>query len=296
MLLSVMVGLLMLGGKTSAYLWTNSAAILSDAVESVIHVLALSFAAYSLWLSSRPANGRFLYGYDRIAFFSAGFEGGMIALAALAIIVAAVQKWIAGITVQHLGLGTLIVAAAGAVNAGLGWYLVRTGRKTGSLILEANGKHVLTDSWTSAGVVGGLLLVIWTGWKFFDPLLAMAVALNILWSGGALVWHSVGGLMDYSDPRIGQHLKETLDSLCGELGVEYHGLKYRSTGSRLLVELHVLSPYVLPVGEAHRLATQLETRLPRMLGSPVEVVTHLEAIEDHQRVHASQAAEGSESQ
>ena len=111
---------------------------------------------------------------------------------------------ITGITVQHLGLGTLIVAAAGAVNAALGWYLVRTGRKTGSLIIEANGKYVLTDSWTSAGVVGGLLLVIWTGWKFFDPLLAIAMALNILWSGGALVWRSVSGLMDYSDPGIGQ--------------------------------------------------------------------------------------------
>ena len=185
MRMSLAIGVLMLVGKTSAYLITGSAAILSDAAESIIHVIAVGFAAYSLWLSVKPADQRFHYGYERITFFSAGFEGAMIILAAIAIIAAAIQKWLSGLQIDRLGLGTLVVLAAAIINALLGWYLVRTGRRNNSLILEANGKHVLTDSWTSFGVVFGLGLVMLTGWKPLDPLIAIAVALNILWSGGA---------------------------------------------------------------------------------------------------------------
>jgi len=288
MRLSLVFGVLMLLGKTTAYFITGSAAILSDAAESVIHVVAVSFAAFSLWLSIRPANQRFLYGYERITFFSAGFEGAMIILAAMAIIVAAIQKWIAGLHLENLGMGTLVVVAAAIVNGALGWYLVRTGRRTGSLILEANGKHVLTDCWTSVGVVGGLCLVLVTGWKPFDPIFAIGVALNILWSGGYLVWRSARGLLDYSDPGTGRHLREKLDALCAELGVHYHGVKFRTTGYRLRVELHLLFPFNLPLGEAHRLATQLEERLPEALGIPADVITHLEALEDHSRTHSEE--------
>lgn len=286
--LSLSVGVLMLLGKTGAYLVTGSAAILSDAIESVIHVVAVGFAAFSLWLSARPADQRFLYGYERIAFFSAGFEGALIILAAVTIIVTAVRKWIAGIPLENLGTGTLIVAVAAALNAGLGWYLIRAGRKTHSLILEANGKHVLTDSWTSVGVLGGLMLVMWTGWRAFDPICAIAVALNILWSGGRLVWRSVGGLMDYSDPETGRMLREKLDKLCGDLELHYHGVRFRSTGYHLRVEVHLLFPYRVAVGEAHRLATLLEERLPRELGMPAEVITHLESAEDHSDVHQAE--------
>lgn len=285
MRLSLVFGVMMLVGKSSAYLLTGSAAILSDAVESVIHVIAVAFAAFSLWLSSRPANQKYLYGYERITFFSAGFEGAMITLAAVAIIYAAIHKWITGLRIENLGVGTLLVLAASIINAGLGWYLLRTGRKNHSLILEANGKHVLTDSWTSFGVVGGLCLVLITGWKPFDPLFAMGVALNILWSGGHLVWRSAQGLLDYSDPVVGRDLREKLDGLCSELGVQYHGVRFRTTGHRLMIELHLLFPSAYPVGEAHRMATLLEERLPSTLGTPAEVVTHLEALEDHARVH-----------
>jgi cation diffusion facilitator family transporter len=285
MRLSLLFGVGMFFGKTAAYLFTGSAAILSDAVESVIHVVAVGFAAYSLSLSSRPANVRFHYGYERITFFSAGFEGAMIILAAIAIIAAAIQKWLAGILLQHVGAGTLFVLLFAVINAGLGWYLVRTGRRTHSMILEANGKHVLTDSWTSFGVVGGLGLVFWTGWKPYDPLVAIGVALNILWSGSRLISRSVRGLMDYADPAVGRELREKLDALCGEFGVEYHGLKFRTTGFRVMVEVHLLFPQNLPVGEAHRVATQIEERLPQVLHLPTEVVTHLESLEDHHRVH-----------
>ena len=285
MRLSLVVGVAMMAGKVAAYVLTGSAAILSDAAESVIHVVAVAFAAFSLWLSSRPANHKFLYGYERITFFSAGFEGAMIVLAAVAIIYAAIHKWLAGLRLEHLGAGTLFVLAAALVNAALGWYLVRTGRRTHSLILEADGKHVLTDSWTSFGVVGGLCLVLATGWKPFDPLVAIAVALNIVWSGGHLIWRSATGLLDYSDPEIGRTLRQRLDELCAELGVHYHGVRFRTTGNRLLVEVHLLFPHGTPVGEAHSVATQLEERLPEKLEVPAEVITHLESLEDHASVH-----------
>lgn len=285
MRLSLIFGVLMLLGKSAAYLMTGSAAIFSDAAESVIHVIAVAFAAFSLRLSTRPANQRFLYGYERITFFSAGFEGAMIILAAIAIIYAAIDKWMRGLEIQNLGLGTLFVLAASIINAGLGWYLLRTGRKTNSLILEANGKHVLTDSWTSFGVVGGLCLVLITGWKPFDPLFAIGVAINILWSGGHLVWRSARGLLDYSDPSVGRGLREKLDAVCNELGLHYHGVRFRTTGYRLMLELHLLFPSDYQVGEAHRLATLLEERLPETLGTPAEVVTHLESEEDHAEVH-----------
>ena len=288
MRLSLVFGVAMMLGKVAAYVLTGSAAILSDAAESVIHVVAVSFAAFSLWLSSRPANDKFLYGYERITFFSAGFEGAMIVLAAIAIIYAAIHKWLAGLRLEHLGMGTLFVLAAAVVNLALGWYLVRTGRRTHSLILEADGKHVLTDSWTSFGVVGGLCLVLVTGWKPFDPLCAIAVALNIVWSGGHLIWRSATGLLDYSDPEIGRRLRQRLDGLCHDLGVQYHGVRFRTTGNRLLVEVHLLFPHGTPVGEAHRIATQVEERLPEGFEIPAEVITHLESLEDHESVHRAE--------
>lgn len=285
MRLSLVFGVLMLVGKTAAYLLTGSAAILSDAVESVIHVVAVGFAVFSLWLSSRPANHRFLYGYERMAFFSAGFEGALIVIAAMAILVAAVEKWLAGLPLQRLGAGTLFILAAAVTNAVLGWYLIRTGKRTRSLIVEANGRHVLTDSWTSFGVVGGLGLVLLTGWKPFDPIVAIGVALNILGSGARLVGRSIRGLLDYSDPVTGRELRAKLDALCAELGVQYHGVRFRTTGYRLMIELHLLFPYHVSVGEAHRLATRLEEELPQRLDVAAQVITHLEAIEDHGAVH-----------
>jgi cation diffusion facilitator family transporter len=237
-------------------------------------------------LSARPANPRFLYGYERISFFSAGFEGAMIVLAAVFIIASAVSKWLAGFELQNLGWGTLLTAAAGAANGWLGWYLIRTGKRTGSLILEANGRHVLTDCWTSLGVVIGLFLVLWTGWKALDPVCAIAVALNILWSGGNLMWRSFQGLMDTADPATGELLRAKLDAICGELRVAYHGVRFRSSGARLLIEVHLLFPENATVGEAHRIATEVEERLPEALGMAAEVVTHLEALEDHHAIHS----------
>jgi cation diffusion facilitator family transporter len=288
MRISLAFGVLMLVGKMAAYIMTGSAAILSDAAESVIHVVAVAFAAFSLRLSTKPAKPGFLYGYERITFFSAGFEGAMIVLAAIFILYAAIEKWLRGLQLENLRAGTLLLLAAGVLNAGLGWYLIRMGRRTNSLILEANGKHVLTDSWTSFGVVAGLGLVMLTDWKPFDPLLAIAVAINILWAGGHLVWRSAVGLLDHSDPEIGREIRGKLDALCSELGLQYHGVRYRTTGYRQLIEVHLLFPHSMAVGEAHRLATLLEERLPPELSVPAEVFTHLESVEDHAAVHTKE--------
>ena len=285
MRLSLIVGVLMLVGKVAAYAFTGSSAIFSDAAESVVHVVAVAFAVFSLWLSTRPAVPQFHYGYERITFFSAGFEGAMIVLAAGSIIFTTTQKWRHGLTLDNLGSGVALVLAAGMVNALLGWYLLRMGRRNHSLILEADGKHVLTDSWTSFGVVGGLGLVMITGWKPFDPLVAFAVAANILWSGGRLMWQSMKGLLDYSDPKIGHQIRDRLDIICEELGLEYHGVRFRTTGYRQIIEIHLLFPHTMAVGEAHRLATMLEERLTIDLEVPAEVTTHLESLEDHSEVH-----------
>lgn len=285
MRLSLVIGVAMLVGKCVAYVLTGSAAILSDAAESVIHVVAVAFAAFALSLSTRPANQRFRYGYERVAFFSAGVEGALITLAAIVIIAAAVEKWRSGLELQQLGRGTLIVLGAALLNLGLGVYLIVVGRKTRSIILEANGKHVLTDSWTSFGVVGGLVLVLVTGWKPFDPIVAILVALNILWSGWDLVRRSVTGLMDYSDPRVAGELEPRVSAICEQLGIQYHQLRFRDSGQRVLVDLHVLVPAAMSVGEAHQRATTLEEQLADRVPFDVEVATHIEALEDHADVH-----------
>jgi cation diffusion facilitator family transporter len=197
-------------------------------------------------------------------------------------------KWIHGLSIESLGAGTLIVAGAALLNGALGWYLIRVGRRTHSLILEANGKHVLTDFWTSLGVIGGLVLVLVTGWLPFDPLIAIAVALNILWSGGQLVSRSVGGLMDYANPQMTAAIAVHIDALCRDLQLQRHGLRVRHTGFRILIEVHLLFPFGITLGEAHRRATVLEDRVAAGLDREAEVVTHLEALEDHATVHGRQ--------
>lgn len=285
MTLSVAVGVLMLIGKLSAYFLTGSAGILSDAAESVIHVVAVIFAALSLYLSALPPSERSPYGYERMTFFSAGFEGGMIIVAAFWIIQAAIGKWRSGIELEKLGLGTLLVFAASMINLALGWYLIRCGRKANSLILIANGKHVLTDSWTSFGVVAGLILVIFTGWKPFDPLIAIAVALNIIWSGATLIRTAVLGLLDLPDPAALAKVREAVERVCAAQGLEYHELRFRDTGQRLIVSVHLLFPYQEMLGSAHARATEFEAKLAQELNQRAEVITHLEAREDHADLH-----------
>ena len=282
---SLVVGLLMLAIKAVAYLLTGSAAILGDAMESVVHVAAVSFAFFSLRLSYKPADADHMYGHAKIAFFSAGFEGAMILLAAGYIAYEAVRRWLAGLELEHLGYGTVLTAAAMLINAALGMYLIRTGRSRGSLILVANGKHVLTDSWTSLGVIAGLVLALSTGWLAWDPLAALAVAANIAVSGVGLIRKGVGGLMDVADPSVRRRILDTLERETRRHAIGFHFMRHRNLGDVHWVDVHLLFPGATLVREAHRVATAIERRVEDELGAPAQVTTHLESIEDHDRIH-----------
>src|SRR5262245_40798178 len=178
-LASLVVGSLLVGAKYVGYLYTGSAAVLSDALESIINVVAASFMVGSVMFAVRPADRDHPYGHGKIEFFSAVFEGGLISFAAITIAWYAVRDLLRGPSVEDVELGLLITLACGLVNAALGWYLLRTGRREQSLSLIADGHHVLSDFWTSAGVVVGLLLVRVTGLAWLDPLTAIVVAVNL---------------------------------------------------------------------------------------------------------------------
>jgi cation diffusion facilitator family transporter len=283
--LSLIVGFMMLLGKTYAYSITGSVAILSDAAESVIHVFAVSFAAFSLWLSLKPADESHPYGHEKVTFFSAGMEGMMIAIAAVYIVYVSIARWLSGLELQNLEQGTLFTVGAALINAGLGGYLVWQGKRNHSLILVANGKHVLTDSWTSFAVVFGLLLVLLTGWLPFDPITAIAAALNILWSGGKLVRQSIGGLMDEADRSYEPQLHKTLVEETQKHGLKHHEVRYRVSGATMWVEFHLLFPRDTTVEEAHAKATEVEHALKRASPIYLNVITHLEPQEEQEPKH-----------
>lgn len=288
--LSLTVGFLMLVGKTYAYLITGSYAILSDAAESVVHVFAVGFAAYSIWLSHQPADRSHPYGHEKINFFSAGMEGMLIVIAAAVIIYQAVAGWITGLQLRNLSTGTMYIFAASVINLALGMYLISRGKRHGSLILIANGHHVLTDSWTSFGVVGGLLLALWTGWLPLDPLVAIGVAVNILWTGSKLLRQSIGGLMDEGDPVLEKQIRAILDEEVRNRNLHYHELRYRHSGTSVWVEVHLLLPRSTRLDDAHRHATEIEAAVKAKLGNPANIITHLEPVEIHDEAHDPKGA------
>ena len=292
MRLSLAVGIGMLLMKGYAFLLTGSAAIFSDAAESVVHNVAVAFALFSLWLSRQPADESHPYGHEKISYFSAGFEGAMIILAACVIIFESSRRWIHGLVLQNLDTGLLFTVAATVINGALGGYLVWRGKQHGSLILEANGKHVLTDSWTSFGVILGLLLTRLTGWLPFDPLCAILVAINILWSGYGLIRRSVGGLMDATDPETDREIRHAVEEAAAAHAAVFHELKHRKSGMTTWIELHLLFPDETPLHLAHSQATLVEEQIEKSLPGAVFVTTHLEPREDHARAHAAALRDG----
>lgn len=283
--LSFAFGIAMLFIKWYAYGITGSSAILSDAAESVVHIIGVGFAVFSLWLSMQPADEKHTYGHDKITYFSAGFEGALIVLAAFYIIYISISRLIQGVEISNIGKGTYFTFAASAINLFLGWFLVNKGKKTNSLILVANGKHVLTDSWTSFGVVAGLFLTWITGWLPFDPIVAILVALNILWSGGKLIRQSAGGLMDEGNEELGKIVRAILDEKAKEIHLEYHELRYRQSGNVVWIDLHLLFPKEILLEDAHNCATEIENSIRGKVESKVMITTHLEPIEVHHEIH-----------
>ena len=291
MTLSLAIGLLMFVMKVGAYLLTGSAAILSDAAESVVHVAAVIFAAYSLKLSYKPADESHLYGHAKISFFSAGFEGAMIILAALYIIYESVHKWLVGLRLENLGFGVGLTAAATVINGALGAYLLWLGRRKNSIILQANGKHVLTDCWTSLAVLVGLGLVLVTNWLPFDPICGIIMACNILLSGTGLMKTSFAGLMDKADPETQKKLVEILTRESQKHGLTYHDLRHRNLGDAHRVVVHLVFPAGTSLAQAHREATRIEQLIQESLEPRAYVTTHLECASDHDELHPDERME-----
>ncbi len=285
MRLSLIVGFLMLVIKVGAYVLTHSTAILGDAAESVVHVAAVMFAAFSLGLVGKPADEDHRYGHGKVEFFSAGVEGVLIIVAAVFIIYESVDHWINQVKPAELDYGLLLVVLSIVINGALGWYLIWHGKRAKSLILVSNGKHTLTDCWTSIGAIIGLVLTMATGWTGWDPICGLAMAGNILVSGYGLVSRSVSGLMDVADPELAKQLDVALAEETARHGVSYHALRHRDAGSVHWVDVHFLFKGDISLREAHRIATQIEKAVHASVDKTVVITSHLECEDDHDELH-----------
>ncbi|MEO5929761.1 MAG: cation diffusion facilitator family transporter [Candidatus Kapaibacterium sp.] len=275
-LISFGVGILMFAMKTGAYFITDSAAILSDAMESVVHVVATCVALYSIMLVGRPADRKHPYGYGKVEYFSAGLEGALIFLAAMAICYAAVDAIIRGNHPKSLDVGAWVVGIAGAINLGLGVYLIRTGRRTNSLVLIADGKHVLTDSYTSIGVLVGVLLVHFTKITILDPIFAIAVGLNIIWTGYQLISESIRGLMNTTDPGTLQKTVEVVNRHRTPDMIDMHRLRSWSAGERRFIDFHLTLPFYLQLQKSHAIQDALHDAISHEFSDQAEVMLHLD--------------------
>ena len=270
--ISVAVSILLLVIKFIAYYATGSAAIFSDALESIVNVVASIVAAWSLFLAHQPADEQHPYGHGKVEFLSAGFEGGMILLAAAVIIQRAIEEMIQGPGIHKVDLGLLLVFIAGAINGGVGLYLVRAGKRGGSATLEADGRHLLTDAVTSAGVVIALL-IMWfrPTWTWADPIGAVVVAIYIAFTGLHLLSESAAGLMDRQDVRDEKLLRGILDSHIGPAGKEpricsYHKLRHRHSGRYHWVDFHIMVPSNWDIARGHTTASAIEYEIEQAIG------------------------------
>lgn len=275
-MLSLVVGVLLFGGKLFAWWITGSAAALSDALESIINVVAAGGLVSSLVVAAWPADETHPYGHGKVEFFSAGVEGSFIALAALAIFWEAIRALLHGPHVEHIDTGLLVLLGTALVNAGLGWHLVRVGRRHGSLALIADGRHVLTDVTTTAGVLAGLVAVRVTGLYVLDPLVAMAVAVNILLTGWRLVREAVGGLMDEADlPRL-DLMVAALEAERAPEWIDVHTLRGWRSGRVQHVDMHLTVPRYLDVERAHAFGEAVGKIVSHATGLPTETIVHFD--------------------
>lgn len=274
--LSLVVGLALVAGKWGAYVLTGSHAILSDALESVVNVLAAGFALVCVLLSERPPDPKYPYGYGKIAYFSAGFEGGLIALAALAIFYESAQGFVRHEPLRRLDLGLSLVLASGLVSLALGRWLIGQGRRVGSLILEADGRHVQADAVTSLGVLVGVGLVRLTGWVWIDPAIALVVGLSLLGTGGRLAREAVTGLMGRADPELLTRIVTALEEARRPGWIDLHHLRAWQAGDRRFVDFHLVVPRTWTVVHLHEANDLCLEALRRALGEPTEIIIHFD--------------------
>lgn len=271
--------------KFAGFLVTGSNTVLSDMAESVVHVLAVGFSMYGVYLSAQPADEKHLYGHERIEFLSVGLEGSVIIMAGLMIIYQSARHLILGLEPDHLQEGIYIVAAAGLVNLLLGSYLMLIGRKSKNNIIIGNAKHTLTDVYTSAGVVLTLILIQWTEFMILDSIVALIVAGYIMYEGGGLVKFAYRGIMDQVDENQDARIKDILNTKMPKGILNWHGLRHRTTGRTTWIELHALFHKDMSLEEAHEIATELERRLINAVEGDAIVTIHLEPDEVHNEAH-----------
>jgi len=278
--LSILAALLTLAMKSAAYHLTGSVGLLSDAAESLVNLLAACTAYLSLWFAARPVDSSHTYGHEKIEYFSSGLEGTLIVIAAGGILWYAVGRLITPRELHDLGIGTAISLVASLVNLGVALVLLRVGRACHSIGPEANGQHLMTDVWTSVGVLGGLFLVWLTDWLILDPLLAILVAGNILWTAYDLLKRSFNGLMDHALPESEQAAVRQAIESCLLPSMHYHALRTRQAGARRFVDFHLLVPGIWSVRVAHKLTEQVEEAVRKVLPGGAEVTVHIEPLED----------------
>ncbi len=277
--LAVAAALATIALKTVAWWVTGSVGLLSDAAESVVNLVAAIVALVALKVAAKPADKNHNFGHSKAEYFSAAVEGIMIFVAAAVIIVFAIQRFLAPRDLTDVGLGLVISLVAAGINGAVALVLIRAGRRYRSITLRADGRHLMTDLWTSVGVVLGVALVGLTGWNWLDPLLAIAVGINILWTGYGLVRESMDGLMDVSLPKEdNDRIHEILAGHRHE-GMDFHAVRTRESGARQFMEMHMLVPGLWTVQEGHDamedLIEEINAEFPDL-----RVTGHLEPIED----------------
>ena len=278
--LSIAAALATIGLKTLAWWLTGSVGLLSDALESLVNLAAALLALSMLRLAASPPDADHPYGFSKAEYFAAGIEGALIVLAAAGIIASAVPRLIEPRALEAPVLGLALTAVATVINLVVGLLLIRVGRSRHSIALEADGHHLLTDVWTSVGVVIGVALVFATGWLRLDPLVALAVAVHIIWIGARLMRRSWKGLLDaaISTEDMGE-VHKLLAEYARRHGVSFHAVRTRQAGARRFISFHFLVPDAWTVARAHRLSEELEARIRSMVPNAA-VFTHIEPISD----------------
>jgi cation diffusion facilitator family transporter len=278
--LSIATAVLTILLKAGAYLLTDSVGLLSDALESSVNLVAAVLALVVLTIASQPPDEEHAYGHAKAEYFSSGAEGIMIMAAALAIIVSAVGRLLQPQPLQQLGAGVIVSLAAAACNGAVAWVLWRAGREYDSITLRADARHLFTDVWTSLGVVVGIAAVSLTGWEWLDPVIALLVAGQIIFSGGRLLRESIQGLMDTAlPPEELAQVEAVLEKYAAEDEIQYHALRTRQSGAHRFISVHVQVPGSWTVQKGHDLVEGMEREWREALG-PASIITHLEPIED----------------
>jgi cation diffusion facilitator family transporter len=278
--LSITAAVVTIGLKSSAYLLTGSVGLLSDALESGVNLIAAVVALSMITLAERPADEEHSYGHSKAEYFSSGVEGGLIIFAAASIIWIAVPRLIHPQALENINIGLLISVGASFINLGVARVLLVAGRKSNSITLEADGKHLMIDVWTSAGVLIGIALVKITGLMVLDPLVALVVAANIVWAGYRLTRSSALGLLDTAIPQEERDQLKILLEKYRSQDIQYHSLLTRQSGQRKFVALHILVPGAWTVQKGHNALEKIESDIRNHFQGPVTVFTHLEPVKD----------------